>query len=307
MFTRVVVGVDGFRTDLDAIAVARAVAPQGAVHDLVTVYPDGDQQPSRGFDDYRAQLREDAQHLLESQRAASVVPDAEVHAIPDYAPARALKDYASTSGADLIVLGAGSRGALDRALVGDVARAVLHGAPCPVLCVAASRTSGGGRPATIGVAYDGTPEAEAALALATGLAAELGARLEIVQAVDVSISPRVWGPQLAEYMTELAELQVGRMRDLAEALPVEATGLAVHGSARQALHDLSGRVDLLVCGSRGWGTAGRIAFGSTADYLVHHSPCPVIVVPRSAVAGSETPEEPALSSVAGGSADPSAG
>ncbi len=284
MFRKVVVGIDGLRSDVDAIALARAVAPTAETYDLVTVYPDGDAQPSRGYEEYRARLRGDAERLLEAQRAASAIPDAEVHAIPGYAASRALKTYAREQGADLIVLGAAQRGTVDRALVGDVARGVMHGAPCPVLTVAHSRSTGGDRPGRIGVAYDGSPEAELALTTAVDLAQDLGARLDIVQAVDVAVNPVFWGPQLAEYLVSLVPLQDERMRALAESLSVEATGSAVQATPGEALHQLSTRVDLLVCGSRGWGAAGRIAFGSTADRLVHHSPCPVLVVPRGGTA-----------------------
>lgn len=38
-------------------------------------------------------------------------------------------------------------------------------------------------------------------------------------------------------------------------------------------------VDLIVTGTRGIGTARRTFLGSVSDYVVHHTDCPVCVVP----------------------------
>lgn len=38
--------------------------------------------------------------------------------------------------------------------------------------------------------------------------------------------------------------------------------------------------DLVVVGSHGRGVLKRVVLGSVSDYLVHHSPCPVLVVRR---------------------------
>ena len=38
-------------------------------------------------------------------------------------------------------------------------------------------------------------------------------------------------------------------------------------------------VDLIVTGSRGLSTARRTILGSVSDYVVHHTQCPVCVVP----------------------------
>lgn len=294
MFKNVVVGIDGDRSDSDAVSAAQAIAPGASLH-LVNVYPGGDGEPRRGLDEYRERLRGDALRLLEATRVAAGLPDAQVHAVPGQTASRSLKAFAREAGADLIVLGAVHRGFVDRVIIGDVARGVLHGAPCPVLNVARSGVAAASRPATIGVAYDASPESEVALEAAVDIAKGLGARLELVQAVDVGLDPRLWGPELAKYVTGLVGPVDERMRELAGSLPVDAAGSAVQAPAAQALHALSTRVDLMVCGSRSWGPAARVAFGSSADRLVHHAPCPVLVVPRGAVipAGEDTIAEPA--------------
>ena len=39
------------------------------------------------------------------------------------------------------------------------------------------------------------------------------------------------------------------------------------------------KADLIVTGSRGLGTTRRTILGSVSDYIVHHTCCPVCVVP----------------------------
>jgi hypothetical protein len=50
---------------------------------------------------------------------------------------------------------------------------------------------------------------------------------------------------------------------------------------------LSENVDLLVVGSRGYGSLGRLMNGSTSNYLAGHVHCPLLVLPPKS-ASSET-------------------
>lgn len=281
MFKHVIVGIDGERTDRDAIELAGALAPHATL-ELVFVYPYSDNQARGSHDAYGELLRDGALRRLEQIRADARIPHAEIRAEPSFTAAKALKRRAAEAKADLIVLGAASKSNRDRVVIGDVARGVLHGAPCPVLDVARGHAEAHMKPKVIGVAYDRTPEAVKALHVAIELAGDIGARLEIVEALDVSPSPAIWGFTVTEYLDSLVAPEDERMQLMAEQLDVPATGHALRGHVNQVLRDLSTRVDLMVCGSRSWGTAGRIAFGGTADRLVHQSPCPVLVVPRGA-------------------------
>ncbi|HEY8582999.1 MAG TPA: universal stress protein, partial [Capillimicrobium sp.] len=72
----------------------------------------------------------------------------------------------------------------------------------------------------------------------------------------------------------------GALDEAIAALGVPAEGEIVEGHAGRRLAELSGSVDLLVCGSRGWGAPRRVVLGSTSDHVIHHASCPVLVVPR---------------------------
>lgn len=297
MFELVLVGIDPLRVDRDAIAAAKSVAPSARL-ELVTVFPDSeDAERDRRVDARRALLHAGAMRRLEECREEAGLPDADLHVLPSYNPARGIKRRAREIGADLIVLGAAQTGEHRHVPLGDVARGVLHGAPCPVLGVARARSTARVKPALIGVAFDRSQESISALNLAVEIAMETGARLELVEALGLAPTPAIWGVNVREYLESLVGPENDRVRELAAALEVPATGSAVRDDPRVALRALSTRVDLMVCGSRSWGTAGRVAFGSTADHLMHHSPCPVLVAPRSERAPEDAKELHVLSNV----------
>ena len=288
-FTKVIVGDDGLAGGADALALARALAPTAELI-LASTYP-WDPAPSRfAQSGYGAIMREDTlAKLAERVRAAGLPDSVRTVAVGDSSPGRGLHRLAESEGADLIVIGSAHHGPVGRQILGDVGRAVLHGAPCPV-AVAPRASSAPAAPQTIGVAFDHSPEATHALDVALGLAHALGASVTIRQVVAADLLPAVAGVpmiNIEDLTEELRDEAQQRLDAVVAALPdaesLTITAEAVAGSTADRLEELAHQVGLVVTGSRGYGSLRRVVLGSTADRLIHRSPSPVIVVPRTAV------------------------
>jgi nucleotide-binding universal stress UspA family protein len=61
---------------------------------------------------------------------------------------------------------------------------------------------------------------------------------------------------------------------------VDATAEVLRGSAVPTLAEVSASLDLLVCGSRGYGAVHSTLAGGVSRGLAHTAACPLLVVPR---------------------------
>ncbi len=94
-------------------------------------------------------------------------------------------------------------------------------------------------------------------------------------------------PELAEGTAEEAgRAAAAELRQLVDkvasqfgASPPEVTLTAVTGDPAEELIRESQDADLLVVGSRGTGGFQRLLLGSVSSKVVHHAPCPVVVIP----------------------------
>lgn len=303
VFSEALVGVDGRQGGRDAVALARLlVAPAGHVT-LANVY-NGVVPPAGAWveaEKSAAVMAEgvgrpgapdvapidtvecaESEELLERERGATAVDAELVSAGPD-APGRGLHQLVEQRGNDLLVVGSCHRGVLGRVLLGNDTRASLNGAPC---AVAIAPLAFEGRPfRAIGVGYDGSPESDAALAVARELAASQDAALHVCRVVQLmssaytGIGGVVWGSVLPGMLTAAQE-RVDALEGV--------SGEAVIGMPGEELAVFSGRVDLLVVGSRGYGPLRRLMLGSASHYLAGHARCPLLVLPRRAESQSES-------------------
>jgi nucleotide-binding universal stress UspA family protein len=292
MFKKVIVGDDGLDGGRDALALAKAIAP-GAEVIIASAYP-WDATPSRFVQlGYGNLLRDDTQKALHQRRDESGLPDARIVAIPDSSPARALHRLAEEEHADLVVVGSARHGRMGRMLLGDVSRDVLHGSPCPVAVAPLGREVHA--PKKVGIAFDHSPEAERALHAGVELAEALGAAVDVREVVASDLLPAIGGYPITG-MDEIEKELVGDAQTRLEAVvgalgsSAEIKAKAVSGAVNDRIEELAQDVDVLVCGSRGWGAVRRVVLGSTANRLIHHAACPVIVMPRATE--SETTTEP---------------
>jgi nucleotide-binding universal stress UspA family protein len=201
----------------------------------------------------------------------------EVHAARS--AAQGLHEVAEAEGASMIVVGRTHVGSVSRRVRGSVAGRLLHGAPCPVAVVPE------GEPRdleVIAVAYDATSEAENALAFATGLAADLGARLLLLGVVEPGpfahpeASPEMWR-SLHRHRSGSLEHAADRCREHG----LDVTTRLLEGDPADELAAAAAQdADLLVTGSRSFGPLRATVAGSTSSKLADRAPCPTVVVPR---------------------------
>lgn len=211
--------------------------------------------------------------------------------------AEALHEAAERDDAGLLVVGSSRRGTPERLLLGSTARRLVHGAPCPIAIV----PSGWERDhevRIIGVAYVDSDEGREALQGAYALARRTGATLHALTVVKPGLAryaeadtykagqagktvEDVEGEYLLAARREL-ERAVGNLGD---DVTVEVD--AILGDPADELIELSRHVDLLVCGSRGYGPVRAVLLGSVSRRVAEDAHCPVIVLPRGVEAALE--------------------
>ena len=293
-FEHAVVGIDGRHGGRDAIALAQVLA--AARLTLVSAYSYDPTISPSSRKRFEQILRDDTVRSLEATRLAAGA-EADLIAAPDPSPARALQRTARTLGADLIVVGSAHHGRAGRVLMGDVGRAVLHDSPCAVAVAPDRFAVHAAGPRTVIVGFDGSAQAWDALRRAEAIAAARQLPLHVcVVCADPPMlaAATAYAGTLDEIRSEDAERAARVLANALARLPAEAHGEVRHGRPATELAAAAGPSDLIVVGSRGWGTVRRIALGSTADRLVHDAPCPVLVLPRPATAE----DRPASSTIA---------
>ena len=299
MFKTIVVGVDGREGGRDALSLAgRLGRASGA--DLVAVRDvPFDYASSRAAAPAAAELAEEDAYQEVVQDLADAGLKARIRVLGDASPARALHRIAEGQHADLIVVGSTRHSRTGRVFVGDHAAGAVHASPCPVAVAPrgfAAREWDA--PARIGVGFDGRPEAQQALEFAVALARESGAALDVISVVGspvTDVDARLYDHEWLEAAKVAAE---DELRAAARDIDLDVTGRVVAGLAVEELVELSGRVDLVVVGSRGWGPVRRILVGSTAVSLMREAHCPVLVLPRGAATGEPGEGDPAAPAAA---------
>jgi nucleotide-binding universal stress UspA family protein len=292
MTRTIVAGYDGSDHGDDALALGRLLAGlAGAQLVVACAYPDDPLGESAAAVEVAQELRGDAERRLERAREQlGAAAGVELRAVAGASPAQVLHALAEELPAEAIVVGATHHGKALRLLTGSTPDAVLNHAPCAVAVAPegfrdAHHGANGVR--HVAVAFDGSPEARRALAVAAGFARAAGARLRVVTAVNPAAAGIYPPPPLdvAAY-EELGEIARGEARGrLDEAIAslgpeVRAEGAVLDGDVVASLVADSRADDLLFTGSRAQGPFRRVLVGSVSTHLLREAACPVVVVPR---------------------------
>jgi nucleotide-binding universal stress UspA family protein len=275
----IVVGTDGSE---NAALALRWAADEAEIHGArltaVLAWSFLDQYHADRSDTFDADYTEDtAIAALASWVGEALGPDASVEQrVVNDLPVHALLE--ASDAADLLVLGARGRGGLEGLLLGSVSERVAQLATRPVAVVRASAPVSGGR---VVVGVDGSARSLAAMRWAAAEARARHSDLEIVHAWRL---PTMSSSPVVSVFPDLAAMEdAGRaVLDNAMADPALA-GIRVHrhlanGSAARALVERAASAGLVVAGTRGLGRVTGALLGSVSRQLLHHAPCPVVVI-----------------------------
>ena len=282
----IAVGVSAFAEGQDAAALGAALArATGADLMLIAVLSNPLILPPTGIS--WKSLRQQAESAL-AQIRDHVMPDARVTVRTDISVARALRSVVARQHRDLLVVGSSHKAPEGSVRIGKRARQLIGYAGCALAIAPRGMHNKTDIPLRrIGVGYDGGPESEAALSLAASIALTARARLHICAVVDDRAKSARWSPAPALHHEPddrvRAELELLRERALTAAHPLDPSAQVDvrRGRPADALLDLCADVDLLVVGSRRWGTVARVLLGSTGESLAYHATCPILIVPRA--------------------------
>ena len=283
----ILVAVDPRRDDPGPLAVGLRLARlAGAPLLLAATYPS--QPADRVYPELGETLAGEAEAAL--SRAAVRLADApgptpvmRVAAVPAQSPARALHTLAQDDEVLLAVIGSSSRGQLGRVSPGAVTDRLLHGAPCPVAVAprGLSLDDAGTPLRRVGVGYVDGPDGRAALEAADAIAHAAAAYLRLL----VVMRPRDYYATVKPAVRRVdheaprrADAQAVLERGLNASGDPSTIGEVLDGEPAAALASASTDLDLLVCGSRGFGPLRTLLLGGTSHALVRRAACPVLVV-----------------------------
>ena len=133
------------------------------------------------------------------------------------------------------------------------------------------------------VGHDGSAAAGEAVQWAATLAAKLDQPLHVLRAWGMTNAPTPktkqggYIPPLADYEATVRDELTADIDKLALTRDVQLH--VVHGRAARELLVAAEGADILVVGRRGADGFRGLGFGSTADQVVRHAPCPVVTIP----------------------------
>jgi nucleotide-binding universal stress UspA family protein len=291
----VVAGVDGSPEALEATRLAaREAAARHAPLEIVLALPWRELPQKRAVDDVDLAdvVRSLARLLL------ATASDLAAHAAPSVAVrTRMVEGRAAdvlideSQRASLLCLGSRSGGVLGDVLLGSVASAVTRLAACPVLVVPAHPSADVSRRRGVVVGLDGGPGEAGLLDAAFTAAAARGTELVTVHAWRHTFpgpAHLLLDPLVDENTAGAREDAL--LDDLLDGFPERWPGVPVRRVVERsrpaaALIAAGLTAELLVVGHRPRGGRRTGTLGSVSSAVLHHAPCPVLVVPLGAGEG----------------------
>jgi nucleotide-binding universal stress UspA family protein len=205
-------------------------------------------------------------------------------------PPRALSLAAEQLGAGLVVVGSAARAEPGVATAGSTGERLFNGCPCAVAVVPLEWVANHAM-TVIGTGFVDTAEGREAVHGAHALADRAGTVLRVI----VAVHPPSWmlpdgdGADDPRARTAAYEAVGAEIRERAEQAAQAGTGGLLGAPVdidvlvadpAELLLAASREVDLLVCGSRGYGPTPATLVGGVTRRLVTGAGCPVVVTPH---------------------------
>ena len=193
---------------------------------------------------------------------------------------------------DLIVIATRGQSGVKHLLLGSTAERVVRYSPCPVIVV---RQQGNKRSnvqtypglKNILVPIDFSASADKGLTMALDLATQFNSNLTLIHSVNPDYY--VAGDEYARYdfpelLRQTERVAQQRLQKIVEHLRhdgFDVNGTVTIGHAGQHICDRAqkAKVGLIVTSTHGRTGLKHMLIGSTAEYVVRHADCPVLVVP----------------------------
>jgi nucleotide-binding universal stress UspA family protein len=197
-------------------------------------------------------------------------------------PPDVILETAAARKADLITLGTYGRKGLKRLLMGSVTSQVVLNAACDVLVVKKECTACAGSFTSLLVPYDGSVSSKKALSRAADLSKTDKAEVSVLyvipryeEMVDFfkteAINRSLY--REAEKITEEAKKVAADL-----SLPIKTVVQEGHAGDRIVESAEKLKSDLIVMGTHGWRGMNKALMGSTAERIIAHANCPVLIV-----------------------------
>jgi nucleotide-binding universal stress UspA family protein len=246
-------------------------------------------------------------HLRRAAKTCGVEIDtATIHSARGQASAEICK-LAREIDIDLIVMPTHGQTGFKHLFLGSTAERIVRYSPCPVLVLKAPAGARGKGKfphaklhlGKILVPVDFSDCSKKGLNYAKALALQFGAKLELINSVALEYYvandeyARYDFPMLLKYAEALAHKQMARLVKATDwkGTKVETSVRIGHAGQQICAQADHSDVDLIVTSTHGRTGFKHVLLGSTAEYIVQHAQCPVLVVPsheRPAINSTES-------------------
>lgn len=204
-------------------------------------------------------------------------------------PAYEINRFAKDFETDLIVTATHGHTGLKHVWLGSTAERIVRHAPCPVMVVRPQPASprfpgeGVGRFLRILLPVDFSQGSQCALSYAAALAQACAGGITLVHVIEPPPYPQFGYARIPTKEAGLRRSARKKLEPLAAKFNrsgIKTSIVIRHGSAFQEISSQAREAgdDLIVIATRGRGTVAHALLGSTAERVVRHAPCTVVVV-----------------------------